>query len=103
MNRGIMEGREMEEEKLLDILVRERMGTTLNTLLSGSQDYQNAMKKMDEEYESMKKINLSDRQYTVIDRVISSANHCGAVYGEAAYKLGLQDGARIVSELKGME
>ena len=93
----------MKEEKLLDILVRERMEKTLNMLLRNNQDYQKAMKMLDEEYDKMEEINLSNRQYIMIDRVISSANHCGAVYGEAAYKLGLQDGARIVSELKGME
>lgn len=93
----------MEEEKLLDILVHERMEKTLNMLLRNNQDYQKAMKMLDEEYDKMEEINLSSRQYIMIDRVISSANHCGAVYGEAAYKLGLQDGARIVSELKGME
>lgn len=93
----------MEEEKLLDILVRERMEKTLNMLLRNNQDYQKAMKMLDEEYDKMEEINLSSRQHIMIDRVISSANHCGAVYGEAAYKLGLQDGARIVSELKGME
>lgn len=95
--------REMEEEKLLDILVRERMEKALNMLLRNNQDYQKAMKMLDEEYDKIKKVNLSDKQCLMIDRLISSANHCGAVYGEAAYKLGLQDGARIMSELKGME
>lgn len=41
-----------------------------------------------------------DEQGHIIDRAISAANDCGAAYGAVAYKLGLQDGIKLMSELK---
>ena len=36
----------------------------------------------------------------VIDKVLSTANNCGAVYGAIAYRQGLYDGIELVAELK---
>ena len=44
----------------------------------------------------LSKAELSKKQKAVVDRAISAANNCGAV----AYELGLQDGIKLMSELK---
>ncbi len=46
---------------------------------------------------------LSKEQKTSVDKAISAANDCGAAYGAVAYRLGLQDGIRLASEVKEFE
>lgn len=43
---------------------------------------------------------LDKNQRIIIDEAISANNHCGAMYGIAAYRLGLHDGIRLMSEVK---
>ncbi len=46
---------------------------------------------------------LDEEQATVVDRVVSATNECSAAYCRAAYRLGLQDGIRLASEVKRFE
>ena len=93
----------MREEKLLDILRHVRMGKALDNALSNDRDYQCAVRRQEAAFGRMDKMKLSSKQNKVVDRAISATNHCGAVYGEAAYRLGLHDGMRLVSEIKKIE
>ena len=44
----------------------------------------------------LSKAELRKKQKSVVDRAISAVNDCGSV----AYELGLQDGIKLMSELK---
>lgn len=68
-----------------------------------SKDYQYTLKQQDKAFDRLDKAGLSGEQKTIVDRAISAANHCSTVYGAVAYRLGLQDGIRLASEVKAFE
>ncbi len=88
-----------KEEKLLDILARERMGTALETALKGDDGYRQELKEQETAFNEMKEIMLDERQEAVVDRAISATNNCGAIYGMAAYGQGFRDGVKVIREL----
>lgn len=90
----------MGKERLLDILVSDRMNNALNEVLSNDYEYQMASEQQDTAFREMENLRLSSAQNKVIDRAISAINHSSAVYGAVAYRQGLQDGIRLVFELK---
>ena len=92
--------RRMKEETLLDALVKERMRATLDIVLRSNQLYQSALTEQDKAFEQLESIGLNKEQNTIVDRAISANNAVGAAYGVAAYRLGLQDGIQLASELK---
>lgn len=85
---------------LLDLLVWVRTHKALDRAVMKSRDYQYTLKQQDEAFDILDRAGLSREQKTIVDRAISAANHCGTVYGVVAYRLGLQDGIKLMSELK---
>ena len=85
---------------LLDVLVRVRTHKALDRAVVESKAYQYTLKRQDEAFDRLDKAGLSGKQKTIVDRAISAANDCGAVYGAVAYRLGLQDDIKLMSELK---
>lgn len=95
----------MEKEKnggLLGLLARERMETELEEELRSNQEYQQALKGQDDAVRRMDALRPGRKWERAADRAVSAANHCGAVYGTAAYRLGFRDGIRMAYELKGI-
>ena len=88
------------KDNLLDILVKTRTATALDKAVGKSRDYQETIKQQDKVFGTLDKAGLNQKQNTIVDRAISAANDCGAVYGAVAYRLGLQDGIKLMSELK---
>lgn len=88
---------------LLDLLVWVRTHKALDRAVMKSRDYQYTLKQQDEAFDRLDKAGLSGEQKTIVDKAISAANHCGTVYGAVAYRLGLQDGIRLASEVKAFE
>lgn len=89
-----------DKDNLLDILVNTRTVKALDEAVDKSKEYQEALEQKDKEFDILDKAGLSREQKAIVDRVISAANDCGAVYGTVAYELGLQDGIKLMSELK---
>lgn len=50
----------------------------------------------------MEKMELKKSHRLIIDHVISADSHCGAMYGEVAYRMGMEDGIRLMSEIRGL-
>ncbi len=48
----------------------------------------------------VERIDLSKKQFHIIDELISSVNYCSSFYGDIAYEQGLKDGVRLVSEIE---
>ena len=46
----------------------------------------------------MDSLNLTSEQKKAVDRVITAYNQCGAAYGAAAYRFGMEDGIRLRME-----
>ena len=49
--------------------------------------------------DKMEDLEFTEEQKKVVDRVITAYNHCGAVYGAAAYRFGMEDSVRLLKEL----
>ena len=90
---------EKREENLLDILAEERIHTALQDTLDENELYQSAEKEVDETLNELEKAGLSREQTKVVDRALSATNASGAAYGATAYKQGLYDGIKLMSEV----
>lgn len=88
-----------KKDRLLERLVSHRMSKKIDILLRKDKSYRNAVKRQDAAFNDMKKLKLSKKQKMIIDRAISANNHCGSMYGVVAYRLGLQDGIKLMSEI----
>ena len=91
---------EKREENLLDILAEERIHTALQDVLDENELYQSAEKEVDATLDELQKARLSREQNKVVDRALSATNASGAAYGATAYKQGLYDGIKLMSEVK---
>lgn len=87
------------EENLLDILAEERIHTALQDALNNNELYQSAEKEVDETLNELQKAGLSREQNKVVDKALSATNASGAAYGATAYKQGLYDGIKLMSEV----
>ena len=90
---------EKREKNLLDILAEERIHTALQDALDEDELYQSAEKEVDETLDELQKAGLSKEQNKVVDKAISATNASGAAYGATAYKQGLYDGIKLMSEV----
>lgn len=91
----------MRKEKLLDIIISSRTEKALDRILETNKEYKVALEEQDKAFSRLDQIKSSEDK-KIISRAIDANNHCGAAYGEAAYRLGLQDGLRLASELRVM-
>lgn len=93
----------MKTDRLLDILISLRMRDKLDSTLHNDKAYQQALKEQDMALKKMEKLKLGKKQSRIIDDVLSANNHYGAMYAFGAYRLGMQDGVKLMTELKEME
>jgi len=89
----------MTRDELLDILIKERTQGVLEESLRNSDQYQSAMSEHDKACEELEAVGLNGEQKEAVDSVLSTVNHCMAVYGAEAYRLGLDDGIELVWEM----
>lgn len=92
----------LKKEKLLNIIISQRTEKALDRIVETNKEYQAALREQDEAFGRLDQINAGSRERKVISKAIDANNHCGAVYGEIAYKLGFQDGLRLASELRAL-
>lgn len=90
---------EEREKNLLDILAEERIHKGLENVLVDNELYQAAQKEVDEALSELENVGLSREQNRVVDKAISATNASGAAYGATAYKQGLYDGIKLMSEV----
>lgn len=90
----------MEKRGLLEIIAQHRTVSDLDDILKDDQDYQAALTQQQEAFDRLDELALTKEQKSVIDQVITANNHCGAVYGAVAYRLGIGDGIRLCMEVE---
>lgn len=90
----------MKRGKLLDRIASQRMGRDIDRVLRKDREYRDAVKQQDIAFDELKKLGLDKVQRLTIDRAISADNQCGAVYGAVAYRLGMKDGIRLMTEIR---
>lgn len=90
----------MKRGELLDRIASQRMGRDIDRVLRKDREYRDAVKQQDIAFDELKKLGLDKAQRLTIDRAISADNQCGAVYGAVAYRLGMKDGIRLMTEIR---
>ena len=83
----------------LELLVKIRTHKALDRAARKNSYYRTTLKEQDKAFNELQKAGLSKEQEYIVDKVFSSLTASGAAYGEVAYRLGLRDGIRIMSEL----
>lgn len=85
-------------KNILDLLVRLRTYKALDRAAEKSRYYRATLKEQDKAYDELYKAGLNKEQKRIVDRALSALNANGAAYGKVAYRLGLRDGIRLMSE-----
>lgn len=91
----------MRKGKLINIIVSNRTEKALDRILENNREYQAALKEQDEAFRKLDQIKSVETK-KIISRSLDANNNCGAVYGEAAYRLGLKDGLNLAIELRAL-
>lgn len=87
------------EESMLEILIKERISSSLENTLKKNENYQLAEQEMRKTERKATASGLNKRQRELVDEAFSAVNSCVAAYGMAAYRQGFYDGAGLVLEL----
>ena len=90
----------MKKNELLEIIAEERIHGELENVLKNNDQYIAAQTDHDNACEKLGEMEIDKNLSQVIDKVLLTANSCGAVYGAIAYRQGLYDGIELVAELK---
>lgn len=86
-------------KSLLELLARIRTLKALDRTAKKDSCYRTTLREQDKTYSELEKAGLNKEQKRIVDKVLSSLNANGAAYGKVAYRLGLQDGIRLMSEI----
>ena len=84
---------------LLESLVRIRTLKVLDRASRKDRYYRTTLKEQDRAYDELQKAGLDKEQKRIVDKALSALNANGAAYGKVAYRLGLHDGIRLMSEV----
>lgn len=89
----------MKENGLLEIITAHRTMADLDEILQKDKVYQEALAEEQEASDQMEVMDFTEDQKKAVDRVITAYNQCGAAYGAAAYRFGMEDSVRLLKEL----
>lgn len=89
----------MDKNGLLETIALHRTGRDLDEVLKKDKDYQEALEQQQEAFDKLEELNLTAEQKKIFDQVITANNHVGAMYGEVAYRVGMEDGIRLRKEM----
>ena len=90
----------ISQNRLLDILARERINKYLDDYLKNDSSYKYAQKCQRLANKKLGKLKLTKKQAQIVDKLISTVNQSGVAYGDVAYKQGLIDGIRLAFEIQ---
>lgn len=90
----------MKKNGLLEIIAAHRAGDSMDEIMAGDKDYQDALAQQQIAFDRLDELGLTKEQKGVIDQAITANNHFGAVYGAVAYRFGMEDGIRVRVEME---
>lgn len=90
----------MKKDGLLEIIAEHRTGKALDEAVENDKGYQEALVEQSEVFDKLEELELTTEQYKVVNQAISANNHLGAMYGEVAYRVGMEDGVRLRMEIE---
>ena len=90
----------MDKNGLLEVIALHRTGKDMDGAVEKDKDYQEALAQQQETFDKLDEIDLTAEQKKVVYQVITANNHVGAMYGEVAYRVGMEDGIRLRMEIE---
>lgn len=88
------------ENSIFDIIAEYSVNERLDKTLLQKEEYLKVQNKISERTKQVDELNLTKEQRLMIDRLICAHTESGTVYGKMAYKLGVQDCAALLREIK---
>lgn len=89
----------MKKMELLDILAAERIHGILEEVLRENELYISAQNEHDKACEKLEQMDLDIDQKRIVNEVLFTSNHCGAMYGAVAYRQGMDDGIKLLFDI----
>lgn len=89
------------KKRLLDIFFGDRM-EILEDIMNADVQYRRIREEALQTQEKLDTMGLTFEQKAVVEELVAKTNQSGAVYGKMAYEHGFRDGAKLMSELKGI-
>ena len=86
-------------KNLLELFVHIRTHKALDKAAKKSRYYRATLKEQDKVYDELEKAGLNKEQKRIVEKALCALNANGAAYGKVAYRLGLHDGIRLMSEV----
>ena len=93
-----MRAEESMDEKLMDIIIEERLDNVLDDTLQKDAGYQQSEQLKRQKCDRLKEIGLTEEQWEEVEEALMADNSYCAIYGELAYRQGFQDGVKNMRE-----
>lgn len=86
------------EEKLMDIIIGERLNNGMDDVLLRNAGYQQSEQLKRQKCDRLQEIGLTEKQWEEVEEALMADNSYCAIYGELAYRQGFQDGVKNMRE-----
>ncbi len=86
-------------EDIFDIVTECAVNERMDDIMLQNQDYMEIQIKIEEQMRQLDELNLNKEQSLIVDRLISSHNESGSLYGRMTYKQGFKDCISLLQEI----
>ncbi len=87
------------DKDIFDVITGYGVNEAVNNTLFHNEEYKWIQAEIDSLTDGFDKMNLPKEQRLLIDRLLSSYNESGALYGKIAYQQGIRDCALLLMEM----
>ncbi len=87
------------EKNIFDVITEYAVNEAVNSTLLQNGEYKRIQAEIDSLTDGFDKMNLPKEQRLLIDRLLSSYNESGALYGRMTYRQGFRDCALLLMEM----
>ena len=86
-------------KSIFEVITEYGMDEGVNDMLMGNEEYGKIREKEELLAKEFDSFELTEEQRLTVDRIISSCNESGALYGKMTYQQGLRDFAALLVEI----
>ncbi len=87
------------DKNIFDVITEYAVNEAVNSTLLQNGEYKRIQAEIDSLTDEFDKMNLPKEQRLLIDRLLSSYNESGALYGRITYQQGIRDCASLLVEM----
>ena len=86
-------------KSIFEVITEYGMDEGVNDVLMGNEEYGKIREKEELLAKEFDSFDLTEEQHLTVDRIISSCNESGALYGKMTYQQGFRDCAALLVEV----